>query len=195
MCPRAGKNIAHITSCIMTEPLKQKSINELFLETYDAHAEGIFKHALLRVSNMETAQDITSETFTKTWEYLTKGNDIQNLKGFLYTVADHLIVDHYHYKTRAPLPLDELIETSAEPNEHALLERADTAVRLNQMRSYIQELPPEYQKIILFRFVDDLSIAEIRKLTGKNSTNIYVIIHRALRMLKIKMKQHHHEPL
>ena len=179
----------------MTEPLKQKSINELFLETYDAHAAGIFKHALLRVSNVETAQDITSETFTKTWQYLSKGNDIENLKGFLYTVADHLIVDHYHHKTRAPLPLDELIESPSEPHEHAVLEHADTAMRIDHMRSYIQELPPEYQKIILFRFVDELSIAEIQKLTGKSATNIYVSIHRALRMLKAKMKQHHYESL
>ncbi len=189
------KNTQGLLSYRMTESFKQKNIHDLFLETYDTHAAGILKHVLIRVSNREVAQDITSETFTKTWEYITKGNTIQNLKGFLYTVADHLVVDYYQQKTRFPSSLDDLTETSSEPHEHTLLEHTDTKINMDRMRAYVRELPQEYQKIILFRFINEFSIAEIRAITGKSSTNIYVSIHRALRILKNKMKHDQYEPL
>src|SRR3989344_4678170 len=69
--------------------------DQQFIEVYREYAPQIFKYCFFRVRRREDAEDIASQTFLKTWEYLAKGNSLDNMRAFLYRVAHNLIIDHY----------------------------------------------------------------------------------------------------
>ncbi|MCX6736969.1 MAG: hypothetical protein NTW73_02730 [Candidatus Parcubacteria bacterium] len=67
--------------------MKEINLEKMFLEAYTQYSSKIYKHIFFRVNNSQTAQDLTSETFLKTWRYLREGNKIENIKNFIYRVA------------------------------------------------------------------------------------------------------------
>ena len=55
------------------------------------------------------------------------------------------------------------------------------------MRKAICFLRDEYQNLIIWRYVDELSIPEIAKITGKTEGNVRVGVHRAMEALKAQI--------
>ena len=72
----------------MTE-LEQK-----FNELYENNADSVFRLCLFKTSNREVALDLSQDIFTKTWGYLAVGNEVENLRAFLFTVARNRIKDY-----------------------------------------------------------------------------------------------------
>src|SRR3989344_5285968 len=73
-----------------------KSINEnKFIELYHEHAPKLFKYCYFRVHSKEDAEDLAGQVFMKTWDYLVQGNQIDNMRAFLYRSAHNLIIDFY----------------------------------------------------------------------------------------------------
>jgi len=72
----------------MEDILQQK-----FLEAYDTYNDDIFRFCIVKVRNRDIALDIAQDTFTKTWEYLSSGKEIDNMRAFLYQVARNAIID------------------------------------------------------------------------------------------------------
>ncbi len=164
------------------------NIEKLFLSAYDDCAAKILKHIYFRVNNKSVSEDLTSETFMKAWNYLREGNEVKNLKGFIYKIADNLVIDYYREKYRGEISLENVKETPDWNRAPSTVEDIDKESDLSLIKKYLNELPSDYKQILIHRFIDDLSIREIKEITGKSMTNIYVMIHRGLRMLRKKIK-------
>lgn len=158
-----------------------------FLEAYDEFSEKILRHVHFRVADPDTAEEILSETFLKTWKYLSEGHRIDNLKSFLYRVANNLIIDHYRSKKRLDLSLDEAIavETPAADDPE---EKLDVKLATEALEEALERLPEAYRQMLTYRYLDELSVAEISQVTGKSAVNVYVTIHRAIKLLKGQLK-------
>lgn len=158
-----------------------------FLAAYDKYAAGILKHIYFRVNNWTLAEDLTQETFFKTWNYLACGSgNIKNFKTFLYRVAHNLIVDHYRRKAKIPLSL-EAINAEEIPDNCTQEETTNLLINKELVKECVKELDDVSRRIIIYRYVDDLEIGEISELTNKTENNISVIIHRAIKILKGKI--------
>ncbi|MFH1769661.1 MAG: RNA polymerase sigma factor, partial [Parcubacteria group bacterium] len=66
-----------------------------FIEFYREHSPDVLKYCYFRVSSKEEAEDLTSKVFLKTWDYITKGNKIDNLRAFIFKVAHNIVIDFY----------------------------------------------------------------------------------------------------
>ena len=88
-------------------------IMEQFVKAYDDLADAIFRHCYFRIGDRERAKDLMQDTFTKTWQYITDGTPVRDLKSFLYRVANNLIIDEYRKKRE--LSLDSLMTEGFEP--------------------------------------------------------------------------------
>jgi RNA polymerase sigma-70 factor (ECF subfamily) len=53
---------------------------------------------MVKVSNVELAEDMTQEVFTKYWQYLRDGREMTNTRSFLYTIANNMAKDWYKKK-------------------------------------------------------------------------------------------------
>lgn len=165
------------------EENEKMSLENMFLQAYDNHSAKILRHIFFRVDGKEIAEDLTSETFFKTWQYLREGRKIKNITGFLYQVANNLIIDHYRSKSKKPVSLDEI----AEPIDNLKVsheDKIDMKIDFALVKKHLDLLPDIYSRIVIYRFIDGLSIVEIKELTGKSTVNVYVIIHRAIKILR-----------
>ena len=166
---------------------KFRKLEQDFLKSYDDYAAKILRHIYFRVSNKSIAEDLTAETFMKTWDYLRRGNPIKNFKSFLYRVANNLVIDYYRGKAYEPIPV-ETLEEEAEPAHLGVAALFESKFKLEIIQGHLSLLPKDHQEILVYRFIDELNITEIRELTGKTAANIYVIIHRALKLLRNKVE-------
>jgi len=158
-----------------------------FMEMYNYYAPKLFRHACFRLSSRELAEDIAQQVFYKTWQYIINPkNKIDNLNAFLYKTINNLITDHYRLATKETLPLDDVIEDHGNKifNEPSYEVEIDSDLEKIKVRESIKLLKPEQQELIAWRYLDDLTTAEISKISGKSSGAIYVGIHRALKELR-----------
>ncbi len=157
---------------------------ETFLRAYDEYADAIFRHCYFRTFNRERARDIMQDTFTRTWEYLSQGKPVENLKAFLYKVANNLIIDQSRRKQEASL--DGLMEQGFDipVQEH---EQIITGIHGRQALKVVELLDEKYRDVVVMRFIDDLNPREISQIIGETENVVSVRIHRGMRQIRTLM--------
>lgn len=159
-----------------------------FLTAYDDYAQNILRHIYFRVGNKEIAEDLTQETFFKTWRYISEKNkEITNLKTFLYKVANNLIIDQYRQKNKITVAIDDISEEFI-ATEARQEKETEKSFDKRLIEESLFKLKDDQRQILIYRYIDDLSISEISNLTGKTKENIRVIIHRGLKSLRETIK-------
>ncbi|OGI62240.1 hypothetical protein A2645_01430 [Candidatus Nomurabacteria bacterium RIFCSPHIGHO2_01_FULL_39_9] len=156
-------------------------MEDKFLAAYDKYSKNILRHIYFRVSDEKVAEDLTAEVFLKAWRYIANGEEVLNFKAFLYRIANNLIIDFYRTR-KENLSLEAL----EEDNEIAIEEKNvfQSICDEDLTACALKELDTETRQIIMFRYIDDLSVKEISEVTNKTTNNISVIIHRGLKKLK-----------
>jgi RNA polymerase sigma-70 factor, ECF subfamily len=158
----------------------KKDLEMAFIEAYDTFADPIFRHCFFKVSSREIAKDLTQETFMKAWKYAREGKEeIENMRAFLYHIANNLIIDHY--RKRKESSLDELMEGGYEPKEALSHEKLYDVLDANRAVELLQNLPEKYREVILMRYIEELSPGEIGEIIGESENVVSVRIHRALK--------------
>lgn len=154
-----------------------------FGKIYDKYIDKIYRFIFLKVSSQEIAEDLCSEVFTRGWERFKQNKcDIKNIQAFLYQIARNLIVDHYRYKGQA-----QLISVDAMPlldEGMDLEERAMLNSDVNKVKAALTNLNEDYREVIVWYYLDELSVPEIAKILGKSEEAVRVQIHRALEALR-----------
>lgn len=157
---------------------------DAFALLYDQYVEPIYRFIYFKISHQEEAEDVTGEVFLKCWQYLVAGNasEVRSFSALIYTIARNQIIEVYRHRAKRPeSPLDENVEQSdGGIAARALAARED----VDKLLIVLRKLKQEYQEVLLLRYVEDFSIGEIARITGKSGTNVRVTIHRALKKLK-----------
>ncbi len=156
-----------------------------FITAYDEHADAIFRFCAFQVGDRERAKDLMQETFTRTWSYLNAGNEIANLKAFLYRTARNLSINE-SVRARA-LSLDAMQESVGfDPADEKELSPEDDAEAALLMK-HLNALDPPKREALTLRYIDGLPVQEIAELLGEAPNTVSVRIHRALEELKKRM--------
>lgn len=161
--------------------------NAQFLQAYDDFADAIFRHCYYRVSDRERARDIMQETFTRTWEYIaTRNGQIENIRAFLYRIANNLIIDEYRKKKTNSL--DELLDKGFDPGHD---EETDihTAIAAREIIALFDKLDISYRKVLIMRYIDDIAPKEIADILGESENAISVRLHRGIKKIKELMER------
>lgn len=158
-----------------------------YLEAFDLYADALYRHCYYRVSDKERAQDIVSETFMKTWDYLVKGNTIDTFRPFLYRTLNHLIIDEYRKKKSESLDTllgeREVPESSFEELVGDGREEIEFALDAKQIPALLEQMPLNHREVIMMRYVDGLMPAEIAEILDTPVNTVSVRIHRSLAWL------------
>ena len=163
----------------------KKDANEEFVRIYDRYIEKIYRFVYIKVSSQEIAEDITSEVFLKVWKVYQKQKSvtIRNPGSFLYKTAKNLLADYYRKRSKTMVTSIEDQKEIADPNQDIDKKEA-TKEDLEKINKALQELKDEYQDVIIWYYVEDLSIPEIAKILNKSENAVRVMIHRAMTKLK-----------
>jgi RNA polymerase sigma-70 factor (ECF subfamily) len=168
--------------------VKKKDRNA-FIEAYDLYADDVYRFVFFKIGNAEEAKDLTSAVFLKVWNYAqSRGLDeSKSLRAFIYKTARNLIIDYYRQKRETESRLDDgenkLLDFLADEKQD-LVKQTELLSDMNLVMAGLGKLKDEYREIILLRFVDELSFAEIAEVTGKTSGSIRIQAFRAMQALK-----------
>ncbi len=158
---------------------------DAFGELYLRHLDAIYRYVYFRVGNVEDAEDLTEQVFLKAWEalpgYRQRGNPFSS---WLYRIAHNVVVDHHRrQQTARAVPLPDGNGGGWETNEPTTLDRVIAAEEAAALASAIAQLPEEQQQVIILRFIEGMSHAQVSRIIGKSEGACRVIQHRALTAL------------
>jgi RNA polymerase sigma-70 factor (ECF subfamily) len=156
-------------------------IENTFNELYEANADAIFRLCLFKTSNREVALDLSQDIFTKTWDYLQKGNQVDNLRAFLFTVARNRIKDYYK-KRKTPTLSNAGIENEAD----LVISELDSSslAEVNDLLKLLGTLPDDHAELLQLRYVEGLSIEEMAIIFQTRPNTLAVKIHRIVHRLR-----------
>jgi RNA polymerase sigma-70 factor (ECF subfamily) len=152
-----------------------------FGKIYEEEIEKIYRFIYLKIGSQEIAQDIASETFLRAWKQF-KEIKIENPRAFLYRIAKNLIVDYYRQKEKKEtLSLEGLV---LEEKKNNPLEIAFQNEEMENLYQALKKLKEEYQDVLIWHYLDGLTIKEIAELLDRSENAARIILFRALKSLK-----------
>ena len=161
------------------------------MAAYEAHADALFRHVLLRVRDRERAKDVVQEAFSRTWVYLSEGKKIEHIKAFLFRVAGNLIVDGARRQRSSSL--DKMMEEDGyEVVDESVTDPAEVQ-GVREALKLLKSLDETYRVVIAMRFMDEMSPGEIARVLGVSENVVSVRIHRGIERLKVlfnRVKDH-----
>ena len=159
-----------------------------FNKIYDEYVDKIYRFVYVKVSSKETAEDLTSQAFMKSWQAMKSGIDVKNPKAFVYQIARNLVIDFYRERAKRPTVSEEFIKFM--PDQGVNIEqKAQQKTDIERTMKLLSKIKPEYQDIVIWHYLDDLSVKEISKILDKPENNVRVTLHRALNSLKEESKK------
>ncbi|HEY4523248.1 MAG TPA: sigma-70 family RNA polymerase sigma factor [Candidatus Paceibacterota bacterium] len=150
---------------------------------YGHYQPQIYRFIFLKVGRREEAEDVTHQVFLSAWTNVASYKDRGHpFSSWLYQIARNKVIDFYRTQ-KADLPLEsaeEVFISSAESH----LEDFETKATIEEVQQAILKLKPEYQEVIILRFVEDLSLKEAALALGKSEGAVKLLQHRAVKNLK-----------
>jgi RNA polymerase sigma-70 factor, ECF subfamily len=161
-----------------------KDDKEAFGELYERYVKKIYNYLYYRTGNQHDAEDLTARVFYRAMShietYTERGVPFQ---AWLYRIAHNLVANwHRDRGRRKVIPLDEFIVSglrSDAPDKHAE-DQEEKELLLNAIR----RLPEERQQLLILKFVDQLSNAEIGDIMERTEGAIKSLYHRTLIALR-----------
>jgi RNA polymerase sigma-70 factor (ECF subfamily) len=158
---------------------------EALAQIHDTYYVKIFRYIALRISDPETAEDMTSEVFTRLLSALRDRTAPQNtLQGWLFAVATKIVKDHYRKQYRRPqLPLDDSMPSPGDNPDQMV----ETRLTQEQLQAAMTELTEEQQNVIALRFGYEMSIGEVAQSIGKSEGSVKMLQARAIAALSRRL--------
>ena len=139
-------------------------------EQYDK----IYRYCYFKIYDEQVAQDITQETFLR---FCNQGLNLGSDKelSYLYTIAKNLCIDHFRKRT---------VESLEEITEEVIDDPTEDLIGNLTLRMIISKLPEDEQELIFLRYVNEVSITTICKITGLSRFAVYRKLSKSLKWLK-----------
>ncbi len=154
---------------------------------YDLYSETVFRYVYFRVNNAQLAEDLTSETFLRALRRLSSfGWQGRAFGAWLVTIARNLIVDHFKSgRYRLEIVKPDVFSADAQDADPAISPETAALERLTNatLLMAIKKLNSDQQELIVLRFLQGRTIAEIARILGKGEGAIKTLQYRAVRTL------------
>ena len=161
----------------------QRGDKACFGMLYTHYVPPIYRFIYMKVSGREESEDLTHEVFLAAWQNLGRYKP----QGFpfsswLYQIARNRVIDHYRVK-KVHTPL-ESVDAELVSAPSGLEERLDGDLNLQKIKSALQQLSHDQQDVLIMKFMQDLSHAEIASAIKKSEGAVRLIQHRGIQALK-----------
>jgi RNA polymerase sigma-70 factor (ECF subfamily) len=157
---------------------------DAFSFLYERYVNRIYNYIYYRTGNPFEAEDLTSRVFHRALNHI---NHYHNrgvpFSAWLYRIAHNLVANwHRDNSRRNEVPLDDqpnLFHQGEQP-ERALV----TNQELENLLKVIRTLPAERQQLLILKFVEGMSNAEIAQIMMRSEGAIKSLYHRTLLTLR-----------
>jgi len=152
-----------------------RSVDDIdFSSVFERHAGDVYRFALYMSGNIQTAEDVTAETFVRAWAARGRIRP-STVKAYLMMIARNLCRDGHRRPLHQSLP-----EGHDVPDRAADQERSEDARQ--QWRRVVRDLSHLSEvdrSILLMAALEDMNYRAIGEAVGLSETAVKVRIHRA----------------
>jgi RNA polymerase sigma-70 factor (ECF subfamily) len=180
---RAPRAVAGATDHDLPDVRAAQADRSAFAILYRRYLDRVYAYAFYQLGDHHDAEDATERTFLAALAALPGFRDEgASFRAWLFRIAHNTVANvHRTRSRRRAVPLPEEFERPApDADPAALVARAEEQRRI--LRA-IATLPEDRRQVVLLRFVDGLSTAEISEVLDRSSGAVRVLQHRALRDL------------
>jgi RNA polymerase sigma-70 factor (ECF subfamily) len=162
---------------------------EAFGALYERYLGRIYNYIYYRTGNASDAEDLTARVFFRALRHIGNYTDRGlPFSAWLYRIAHNLVANwHRDNSRRREVPLEEILipRLHGEHPESVLLQSEEAEGLLQVIRS----LPAERQQLLILKFVEHLSNAEIGQIMGRTEGAVKSLYHRTLLSLRDEYEQ------
>lgn len=163
---------------------RAKADPEAFGELYERYVRPIYNYVYYRTGNVQDAEDLTARVFQRASQHLPRYTDRGlPFSAWLYRIAHNAVANwHRDESRRQALPLNgaALTDLHADAPEDAW----EAQRRQELLLCAIRRLPGERQQLLILKFVEQLSNAEIGLIMNRSEGAVKSLYHRTLQALR-----------
>ena len=166
---------------------RAKTDSEAFGILYERYVDRIYKYVYYRTGNVADAEDLTARIFERTMKHIGNYQD-QGVpfSAWLYRIAHNLVANWHRDRSRRTfIALEDVSQLTM--TDHGPEFAAQLMEDKEVLREAIGRLPAERQELLMLKFIERLSNAEIGEIMGRSEGAIKSLYHRTLLSLREEM--------
>jgi len=164
--------------------MDQETLKDGFMNAYDQYADELYRFCYFKVSDQDRAQDLTQDVFTRYWQALRDGQEIEQPRAFLFAMARNRVIDWYRKKKDQSL--DQLQEEGLDPSGSGAAD-IEQSSELRRALEAVDTLDDASREAVLLRYMEGWTPAEIAALTDETPNAISVRLNRAIKKLQDRL--------
>jgi len=165
-----------------------KTDKEAFGEIYERYLDKIYNYIYYRTGNQQDAEDLTAKVFYRALahieNYVDKGVPFQ---AWLYRIAHNLVANFHRDKGRRKIiSLDDYIAHTL--RSEAPDRQAEASQQEELLLDVLRRLPADRQQLLILKFIEQKSNAEIGDIMERTEGAIKSLYHRTLLSLRDELQ-------
>jgi len=162
---------------------------EAFGLLYERHVRRIYNYIYYRTGDHHDAEDLTARVFQRALRHVGAFQDMGvPFSAWLYRIAHNLVANWHRDRSRRPVvPLeDHTVLTPGSQHPESLAMAREVGEDLLEL---VRRLPEERQQLLILKFAERLSNAEIGQIMGRTEGAIKSLYHRTLSSLREEVER------
>ncbi|NPA30796.1 MAG: sigma-70 family RNA polymerase sigma factor [Chloroflexi bacterium] len=156
-----------------------------FQALYQRYARRLYAFFLGYTGDAGLAEELVNDTFVRVWRGLPHYREEGHFRAWLFRIARNIATDAHRRRKRRPAEVP-LAEADRDPA--LAVPPADAGPRLADIEAVLHTLPPDYRLVLLLRFIEGLSAAEVARIMERSPEAVRVLQYRALRARRAKLQ-------
>lgn len=144
----------------------------------DRYADMVYRLALSQMKNKTDADDIFQEVFIRLVSHIQDLESWEHVKAWLIRVTINCARKHFDQYWNKNV--DYIDDTERLEDEAAEFEVPEE----HPVRTAVSRLPVKYRTVVHLYYYEELSVAEIARVTGQKESTVKSQMHRAREMLR-----------
>lgn len=176
-----GSENRDIDEKLLVQQAKQDK--EAFGKLYSRYVDKIYSYVYYRTGNSQDAEDLTARVFFRAIQHIENYED-QGVpfSAWLYRIAHNLLANWYRDQSRRQmLSLDSIAQWHVEDSPEVATELLEDREALLEA---IRRLPSDRQELLILKYVERMSNADIGDIMGRSEGAVKSLYHRTLLSLR-----------
>jgi len=162
-------------------------MNSVFKEFYSLYHKDIYSFLFYMTKNRELTEDLVQEVYIRIIKSYERFEGKSTMKTWALSIARNVAIDHFRkentLKKRLFSQVDwkdyEIRDTNPIPED--VIVQSD---RVRLLYQCLDKCTIDQRMVIVYRYIQDLSIAETAQVLGWTESKVKTTQHRALKVLK-----------
>ena len=159
-------------------------LDEIIIE----YSDGLILYLTSIVGNVQTAEELTEDTFVLLGTKKPKFRGKSSFKTWLYAIGRNMAIDHLRrYSKKTCISIDDAPEIS---DDEAAVEEA-YIIKEQQIAIHkaMRKLQPKYQQVLWLIYFEGFSNKEAARIMKKSLRSVESILYRARRSLRTQLEK------